>query len=199
MSQLTVIFVFALSLFPSFAFAGDGGLAGDKPTLRDFSGVYRGYAPTDESALGVGEIEIAVSSETISVRMATGLTILSEQVSTADFELMSAAEVEAEFVQRSPYAKRTLGFKGPTGSPKLLFLLNPSTNIFLPGRSEFGLIVITGGMADLLGNTALLSPAQQRKLSCERYLRAFEFWTAGSWRGGLIPRLRTGGRAPQDQ
>lgn len=169
------------------------------PLIGDFAGIYRGLSPTDESALVAGEIEVTVTEKLLKINMATGITVLAEEIPLDGFVQMTDSEVSAFYKEGTDFPRRSVGFKGPSGYPQLLFLQNPSTNRFLPARSEYGLIIKTGGMSDMLGPTVLLAPGQLEKISCESFLRSFEFWRAGSWRGGLIPRLNNNGLAPRQQ
>lgn len=198
--NLLAVFIIGMSISATWpALAGDGGLAGDdQPRLENLTGVYRGHAPTDESALATGEIEATITNDKIQIRMATGLRIEEGEVPLAGFVPMTREEIEGFYRPGSGFLQRSFGFRGPSGYPQLVFLRNPSVNWFFPGRSEYGLIVKTGGMQDMLGPTVLLTPKQLEKVSCERYLRSYEFWAGGSWSGGLIPRLDTDGRAPRD-
>lgn len=191
------VFILSLSALCSISsFAGDGGLAGEnEPKLSQLTGVYRGFAPTDESALMIGEIEVTISKDKIAIRMATGLEIQTGELALDGFEPMTRAEIERLYSPESPYPGRSFGFKDPSGYPQLVFLQNPSVDQNVPGKTEYGVIVKTGGMQDLLGPTILLTPAQLEIVSCEQFLGSIEFLATGN--SGVIPRLRTGGRAPQ--
>jgi|GEM_PF-1722398 len=193
------VFILSLSALCSLSsFAGDGGLASDsEPKLSEHTGVYRGFGPTDDSALKIGEIEMTISNDKVSVRMATGSEIQSIELPVDDFRPMTRAEVESFYPTSTEFTARSFGFKDVSGYPQFLFLRNPSVDQALPARSEFGLVVKTGSMLDALGPTVLLAPSQLEKVSCEQYLGSIEFGITGQ--NGVIPRLDTEGRTPKKQ
>ncbi|OGZ05441.1 MAG: hypothetical protein A3C93_01065 [Candidatus Lloydbacteria bacterium RIFCSPHIGHO2_02_FULL_54_17] len=153
-------------------------------TLAAFEGTYVGFSPTDESAVRMGEMEITIKGQEISMRMATGHRIQEEKMSTVEFVPMTAQEVKELFREGSKYPERTTGFKGTTGLPKFLFFRDPAEN-------ETGLIVKLGEMSEILGPTMLFSPAQVKRGDYEKALQNIEK-QAGK---GVLPRLRNGGKA----
>jgi len=157
-----------------------------KESLKSFEGIYLGFSPTDESDVIMGEIEITIKGADIKIRMATGLMIQTEKMGVADFVQMTAQEVKEIFKDGSEYPARTVGFKAreKSGFPKLLFLKNSAEN-------EFGLIVRTGGMGEMLGPTLLYSPSQVARGDYEKTVQGIE-QKAGK---GVLPRLRNGGKA----
>ena len=157
-----------------------------KESLKSFEGIYLGFSPTDESDVMMGEMEITIKGADIKVRMATGHRIQEEKISAVDFVQMTVREVKEIFKDGSEYPARTVGFKAreESGFPKLLFLKNPAEN-------EFGLIVRTGGMGEILGPTLLYSPSQIARGDYEKAVQNIEL-KAGK---GVLPRLRNGGKA----
>jgi hypothetical protein len=63
----------------------------------DLNGIYRGLSPTDESGVGVGELEIVILDDTISFRFATGLKVESGQERRAELREMTTDEVAERF------------------------------------------------------------------------------------------------------
>lgn len=152
--------------------------------MKAYEGIYLGFSPTDESAVGFGEMEITISEKDVEVRMATGLKIQEEKISVADFVPMTEQEVKEVFKDGSEYPMRTVGFKTEEGFPRLLFVNDPAEN-------ECGLIVRTGGMGEILGPTVLWSPFQVARGDYEKAVQSIE-QTAGK---DVLPRLRNGGKA----
>ena len=64
--------------------------------MKEFYGMYRGFTPTDESAVGIGELELTIGDEGLKVRIATGLGIQEESIPLHQFALMTTEEVAAE-------------------------------------------------------------------------------------------------------
>ncbi len=122
--------------------------------MEEFYGVYRGFTPTDESAIALGEMELTLSKEGLVVRIATGLLIHEERIPHEQFVPMTADEVSTEYNPGSIYPSRTVGFREKeSGIPKLLFLTSLA-------EDEFGLVVKLGEMSEIMGPTLLYSPAQ---------------------------------------
>lgn len=155
--------------------------------MNQFMGVYRGFAPTDESAVALGEIEATITEETIVVRMATGLKIEEERLSRSEFVPMTPVEVAAEYQDSDAgraIALNTVGFRGDAGYPKLLFSQNPD------GPE---LVVRTGGMGEMLGPTVLFSPTQVARGLFDGAIVAIEKEMGRP----VIPRLEHGGKVRQ--
>ena len=151
--------------------------------MQDFKGIYLGFSPTDESDVLMGEIEITISDKTAKLRMATGLKIEEEEISLDDFETMTTEELKAIWKEGSDYSSRAAGFKGQSGYPQFIFFKNPSDE-------ELGLLVRTGGMADMLGPTLLFSSAQVARGIFDKAVQAVE-----NGEVGIFPRLRNNGKA----
>src|SRR5262245_10786732 len=56
-------------------------------------GVYRGFGPTDESAVRVGELELTVKDNVAQFKMATGLKVHSEEGSLAGKRILTDGKV----------------------------------------------------------------------------------------------------------
>lgn len=67
----------------------------------DINGTYMGFAPTDESGVGMGELEFVINDDTITMRFATGLEIQSDEVPRAMLQRKSEKSLEEAF----PHAK----------------------------------------------------------------------------------------------
>lgn len=57
-----------------------------KAQLKPFFGTYRGFGPTDESAVARGEMELTLNEDGLLIRMATGLGIAEDFTEWNDFE-----------------------------------------------------------------------------------------------------------------
>src|SRR4051812_29316582 len=105
---------------------GFGKVPAEEPenteSLAAYAGTYLGFAPTDESAVVLGEIELIITSEKVAVKMATGLQIETNALNVSEFVPMTRAEVEAQFKADSTSAAKMVGFTTRTGHPKMLFL-----------------------------------------------------------------------------
>lgn len=154
-------------------------------SMQEFKGVYFGFAPTDESAVGLGELEVTISDTKIKARMATGLKIEDDDLLVSNLQPMTSEEVTAEFRPGSPLASRVVGFRAGSGHPILLFFKNPTDD-------EFGLLVRTGGIVEeAFGPELLYSPAQVARGCFEKAISNIE-QAAGK---GVVPRLRSDGKA----
>jgi hypothetical protein len=151
--------------------------------MKEFYGTYRGFSPTDESNICIGELEVTLSDEGLRARFATGLYV-QDEFNATHFSPMSPEEIEGEYKQGSPYVERTLGFRAKDGLPKLLFLQDPQDN-------EYGLVMRVGEMREILGPTLLFSPAQVSSGAFDRFLKGIEEY-AGR---GVFPRLANDGKA----
>ena len=125
--------------------------------LESFYGKYLGFFPTDESSMGLGEVEMIITAETIVIRMATGLEIQEEVVNTSEFEFVSEAETlkklaEIGSIDNVPVVNIVGELRHISGVPTLTFVGEIGGGI--------DIVSITGTMADLLGPTCLFSQAQ---------------------------------------
>lgn len=121
-------------------------------TIDQYAGTYRGFSPTDESPVGMGELEVIIDTQAnlLKVRMATGLEIQEGQVSLATAQSLPAAVIAEVYEPDSEYIKRSAGFE-----------LEGRQYIFItaPADDEPALIV-RGGLGDLLGPTMLFNKEQ---------------------------------------
>ena len=63
----------------------------------DLQGTYRGFSPTDESAVGLGEIEVIFSEDGVRIRLATGLEIEEYAFATTQCRELAKHELDAAF------------------------------------------------------------------------------------------------------
>jgi hypothetical protein len=153
--------------------------------MEEFYGVYRGFTPTDESAIGIGEMELTLSKDGLKLRVATGLSIQEESVPLEQFVQMTPEEVSAEYNPGSNYPSRTIGFQDKENFiPKLLFIPKPAGD-------DFGLVVRLGEMSSILGPTLLYSPAQIEAGKFRDFLENIK----GECGDGVFPLLASGGKS----
>lgn len=124
----------------------------------ELHGTYRGFAPTDESPIAAGELEINITKNTITVRHATGLKLMTEALPTIALIQLPKEEVATVYQNGSPYNDRSIGFWSGIDTVKWLFL--PDAGRTSDGEPELALLIRGNETADLLGITFGLSPRQ---------------------------------------
>ena len=128
--------------------------------LQDLRGLYRGFGPTDESAVGVGEVEISINETEVNFRIATGLEIQKDTFEISDFVLAENGETEElvksleEARAQTPESKdEELGLKGyfkhKSGIPMMIFLETSS------GTQKIMILRVVLGMGEILGRIIL--------------------------------------------
>lgn len=156
--------------------------------LDQLQGIYRGFSPTDESPIVMGELEISINQESLKSRFATGLNITEEEIPISRFKPMTKEELIEIYEEGSDYANRSIGFS-----------VNGINCVFLPDPSddEFGLIVRGNEMADLLGPTLLYSPAQIERGVYDKAIARANAQFTDKYPQGCFPRLETNGKLPE--
>ena len=149
--------------------------------FSQFYGVYRGFTPTDESPLCMGELEVSITQEAFNLRAATGLKIEEMTLTSPQITPLTRDEVGEQYLVGSSFIDRTVGYK-----------MDWLNLLFIPdaGKYEFGLIIRNMGMADLLGPTMLYNPKQVREGLHKKAMRKLKF---ASGRTGF-PTLRAKGQ-----
>lgn len=157
--------------------------------MREFKGVYRGFTPTDESDIMLGEIEISITDELIKFRIATGLEIMEEEFRVEDFRSLTEEETNALCLDGTPdeIKSNVTVFKCSSEYPKFLFCKDLETN-------EVSLAVKMG-MGDILGPTVLLGPQLVMRGEFEKAVQVIE---QGGGKG-VLPRLRNNGKAERNK
>lgn len=150
-------------------------LTGQRNPLKPFYGVYRGFSPTDESPIGMGELEISISRFLVHVAHATGLTIQRETISTRHFRPMTQAELSSLYPADSLPDKMT-GFS--VRGMRYFFV------------EDAGLMISGNELADLLGPTLLFGPKQILKGEYELAVKELEVMHGKN----CFPTLKAKGR-----
>jgi hypothetical protein len=148
--------------------------------------LYYGITPTDESAMGFGEIQILINETCASVQIAGGLRIHIVRAKLDDFVPMSCEEIMPDQDAESceTLADRYEGFKHRVGGVdgiELIFIKHP-------GLRDPDIIVHLG-MADLLGPTMLWRKDRLITYLIKGWVRWCDFRTKGG-----IPLLSRNGR-----
>lgn len=158
-------------------------LGSPEHALQDFEGTYIGVSPTDESACGMGEIELTIDAEKIRVRWATGLQIQEDEIPLTEARELTSEEVDDWLVEG---AERPGGLR--------MFDVAGLQYVFFDTQRDpdAAQLLVRGSMGDILGPTALFNPEQVARGLHERAFRELE---AEFGEPGDIPRLSNDGHA----
>lgn len=130
--------------------------------IQRYFGIFIGLSPTDESKIGMGEIQVTINEKGIEIRHATGLTVRHEFVSLEQVRTLTETEVQKQFNDNSSEHKRVDGFQIGEGAV-LLFWRNPAKGRgfwFWRKPAEYKLVVRLGDFIEMLGPTVLYDEAQ---------------------------------------
>ncbi len=149
-------------------------------------GVYAGFTPSDESAVGYGEYKVVIDPRNISFLIATGLKIERHVTDRGDWRTMTLAETTEWFNPGADVADVTGITYGESGMA-ILFLrefpdANSATVVGMPGYEVFG-------------SSPLYRPTE---VADGLFARAVGDIEEGFEMPGALPRLSCGGRAPRD-
>jgi len=150
--------------------------------LTQLYGTYRGFAPTDESPIAMGELEIILSNSSMKIRMATGLKIDYAEIPASELKPMDKKAIQDVYVEGSHLAEQTIGFEA--NGIKYLFFQN--TEAHEPP------LFILGSMGDFLGPTFLFSPKQVENGT---YQKAADLIRTEM---GFFPTLANNGQMPEE-
>jgi len=151
--------------------------------VKEFNGRYLGFSPTDESAVGVGEMEVVINADKIKIRMATGLEIKEEEYLVEDFRRMTSEEIAALMYGRNVFDVELRAFRHSTDLPELLFFEDKKSKCLI-------LWFRWGGVGESFGPTVLLS--------CANGTEDFDLCISKLEKmhgKNLLPRLRNNGKA----
>jgi hypothetical protein len=154
----------------------------------NLNGIYRGFSPTDESGVGLGELEVVISDDTISYRFATGLEVRSEQMSRSRLRQLSPDEVAARF---NPGTNITgiVGYMLGEDGPIFLFLAKA------PDAPEAPRVLLLRFVSDevdsFFGPSYLFVPEQVEVGYFQQALNEIEKQQNDP---GVIPKLANNGR-----
>ncbi len=121
-------------------------------SISDHIGTYTGFSPTDSSKIALGEIELTITQETLTIRHATGLRIEEAVSSIEQIRQLSEDEMREQFQDGSDAHQDTDGFQVGEGAI-LLFCSNVK-------EDEPPLIIRLGEFIEMLGITVLFHEQQ---------------------------------------
>lgn len=152
------------------------------------NGTYRGFSPTDESGVGLGELEVVIDDDTISYRLATGREIMRDEVSRSLLRQMTADEVAGLFKEGADITGATAYMLGDAGAIFLFLAEKPDVPADV---IRVVLLRFAGEEVDaVFGPCHLFTPDQVVAGHFDRYLVDIE---AAQGDPGVIPRLANGG------
>ncbi len=149
--------------------------------IKTYFGTYIGFSPTDESKIGLGEIEMIIDEHGLKMRHATGLTIREETALLEQVRELTGDEVRSHFIADSDQHTRVDGFQVGRGAV-LLFWKEPTVD-------ESRLIVRLGEFVEILGPTMLYDAYQVAEGAFDRVIDEIAE-LGGAY---AFPRLEYGG------
>ncbi len=205
-STLAIISVVTIFYFPSVFAATTAPSSACSQTIEGRSsltywlrpGIYKGLTPAAWSAVRVGEFEMTVDAEKITVRRATGLEVIEETFLVKNYSVILPEKLAGEFLGGTDAVRslfdNAVGFKhsddqGPTF-------------VFSGDRAPINpKVLIKVGLGDVLGNTFAFSPTQRHFGLYWLHMTMMEWFHRSRRPEGsrvIVPRLRyhgTAGRA----
>lgn len=156
--------------------------------LEQLQGTYRGFAPTDESPIMLGELEVSITKEAVNIRHAGGFKIGEEEIPISMFKPMTKDELSALYKEGSKAVDELVGFS-----------VNGMKYIFLPNapNDEVALLIRGNEMADILGLTVLYSPAQIQRGVYDKAVAKLNGEFSDKYPKGCFPTLAAGGKLPE--
>ncbi|MBP9797718.1 hypothetical protein KBC70_01075 [Candidatus Woesebacteria bacterium] len=158
--------------------------------LAGLEGIYVGFSPTDESAIGMGEMQLTITPFSFEIKMATGLKIEDNTLVTGLLPITEATQMQIRSLLSGDIPESaTLRMFNMDGEPWLLLIRDtqePNTDC---------LRLILGEMAEILGPTILFTPERVKAGDLEEAISDIEL-DYGEM--GVIPRISTAGRAPRE-
>lgn len=154
----------------------------------DLNGTYRGFSPTDESGVGLGELEVVITDDAISYRLATGSEIMSDQVPRSLLRELSANQVADLFNAGTDTTGTTAHVLGEDGAIFLFLACRPD----IPDDTVRVLLLrfVSEEIDAIFGPSRLFTPDQVAAGYFDQCLSDIE---AEQGDPGVIPRLANAG------
>jgi hypothetical protein len=153
--------------------------------MQELFGTYRGFTPTDESDVGIGEIQIIFNANSLTMSMATGLEILTDIIPMSEVRELTDEEILMEMQEGIVLPAGTRGFMLTESGIKLIFVMKDG---------EQNGVVVTGMMSDaILGPTFAFTPAQ---VDAGMFDKAVQMLEGHYGTIGVTPMIAHGGLAP---
>lgn len=154
----------------------------------DLNGTYRGFSPTDESGVVLGELEVTITDDTVSFRFATGLKVESDEAPRSELTEMSDDEI-AMFLNPVADLTAITVYKLGEDGPVFLFLQK-----CLDDAPEAPAVMVLRFVSDevdeIFGPSCLFTPTQ---VAAGHFDRAVAEIEAEQNDPGVIPRLVNNG------
>jgi hypothetical protein len=147
--------------------------------LPCLQGESKGFAPTDESPIALGELSLTISGTRILYKMATGIKIETASADLKDFRLMTKDELLKIFKPEGVDKEFGL-IKIGSNYPKLIFMKDN-------GRLMNG-VMFQGELMDILSPTILYSPYLVKRGEFDKQVADIEK------KVGKFPRLKNAGK-----
>ncbi len=153
----------------------------------DLNGTYLGFSPTDESGVGVGELEVIISDDNVNFRFATGLEVHSDEA-PREFRELTPDELAELFNPGADVTGARAYMLGDDG-PIFLFLADSPE---LPAETLSILILrlVSAEIDSIFGPTHMFSPKQVEAGYFEAAVAEIEDLQGDP---GVIPRLARNG------
>lgn len=152
------------------------------------NGVYKGFSPTDESGVALGEIQFTFTDETVTCQFATGLEVIEDEISRASLREMSTGEVGSYF-ENLPFTESLKGYTFGPNAPT--FIVSAPTEEHPNAARVIVLRFVSDEMDALYGPTALFTPDQ---VDAGLFDAAVSYIESNQGDPGVIPRIANGGR-----
>jgi len=154
------------------------------------NGTYRGFGPTDESGMAMGELELTISDNTINYRFATGLEIQTDDEGMPRSELRQLTPDEVtELFETDTNTDDIIGYMlGEDGAVLLFF---PETDEMPKAPRVSVLRFFSAEIDSIFFPVMLFTPQQVAAGDFEELLRHLE---AEQGDPGVIPRLSNDGK-----
>ncbi len=153
----------------------------------DLNGTYLGFTPTDESGVGLGEVEVVISDDSVSFRIATGLEVHSDEV-PRELRPLTPDEL-AELFNPGADITGTTGYMLGDDGPIFLFLADLPE---VPAEASKVLILrfVNDEIDGIFGPTRMFTPKQVEAGYFEAAVVEIETVQGDP---GVIPRLARNG------
>lgn len=153
--------------------------------MQELFGTYRGVTPTDESDIGLGEMQIVIDADNLTMSVATGLEIQVDVTPMSEIRELSEEEILIELEQ---------GAILPQGTRGIILTDCNIKFIFVSANEESGGVIILGMMdEEFFGPSFVFTPSQ---IEAGMFDKAIQMLEHNYGTVGVIPMLSSDGKAP---
>lgn len=153
--------------------------------MQELFGTYRGVTPTDESDIGLGEMQIVIDADNLTMSIATGLGIEVDVTPMSKVRELNDEEILVELEENAVLPEGTHGIMLTESKVKL---------IFAAGDKESGGVIILGMMhEEFFGPSFVFTPSQVEAGMFDKAVHMLEhnYGTIGA-----TPLIANDGKAP---